>query len=337
VMRAAVWSGSAGSWTPLEPAGATAWTTDAGQHGGWVHVGNIAHASLWAGAGWIDLHPPGASESQVRGISGGQQVGFILSGSFRASLWMGSAASWVDLRPVGAGDSFAYGVAEGQQVGMALIAGADHASLWTGTAASWVDLNPPGAQRSIAYGAAAGRQVGLVLMNGQEHAALWTGAAGTWVNLDPIGAVGGIAYGAHGGMQAGVARFATGGRRASVWSGTASSWEDLSTALTGSWRYSEARAIWSDGTTLYVAGHAFNEDLDREEAMLWTRPMAQGCYANCDASTVSPVLNVGDFTCFLQRFAAGESYANCDESTVPPVLNVGDFTCFLQRFAAGCP
>jgi hypothetical protein len=61
------------------------------------------------------------------------------------------------------------------------------------------------------------------------------------------------------------------------------------------------------------------------------------CYANCDGSTAAPILNVGDFTCFLQRFAAGESYANCDDSTAPPVLNVGDFTCFLQRFAAGCP
>jgi hypothetical protein len=61
------------------------------------------------------------------------------------------------------------------------------------------------------------------------------------------------------------------------------------------------------------------------------------CYANCDQSTALPVLNVGDFTCFLQRFAAGDSYANCDSSTILPVLNVGDFTCFLQRFAAGCP
>jgi DNA-binding beta-propeller fold protein YncE len=61
------------------------------------------------------------------------------------------------------------------------------------------------------------------------------------------------------------------------------------------------------------------------------------CYPNCDGSTVAPILNVGDFTCFLQRFAAGDSYVNCDGSTVPPVLNVGDFTCFLQRFAAGCP
>jgi hypothetical protein len=61
------------------------------------------------------------------------------------------------------------------------------------------------------------------------------------------------------------------------------------------------------------------------------------CYANCDQSTVAPVLNVQDFTCFLQRYAAGESYANCDSSTAAPVLNVQDFTCFLQRYAAGCP
>jgi hypothetical protein len=61
------------------------------------------------------------------------------------------------------------------------------------------------------------------------------------------------------------------------------------------------------------------------------------CYANCDGSTTVPVLNVADFTCFLNRFAAGESYANCDNSTSQPVLNVADFTCFLNSFAAGCP
>ncbi len=60
------------------------------------------------------------------------------------------------------------------------------------------------------------------------------------------------------------------------------------------------------------------------------------CYANCDESVAAPILNVADFTCFLQRFAAGQPYANCDASTAQPVLNVADFTCFLQRFAAGC-
>jgi hypothetical protein len=62
-----------------------------------------------------------------------------------------------------------------------------------------------------------------------------------------------------------------------------------------------------------------------------------GCYANCDGSTATPALNVADFTCFLQRYAAGAGYANCDRSTTAPVLNVADFTCFLQQYAAGCP
>ena len=64
---------------------------------------------------------------------------------------------------------------------------------------------------------------------------------------------------------------------------------------------------------------------------------APPCYANCDNSTNAPVLNVSDFTCFLQKFSSGNAYANCDGSTATPVLNVGDFTCFLQKFGAGCP
>jgi hypothetical protein len=66
-------------------------------------------------------------------------------------------------------------------------------------------------------------------------------------------------------------------------------------------------------------------------------PEPAPCYANCDNSTTSPVLNVADFTCFLQKFAAVDPYANCDGSTQAPTLNVADFTCFLQKFAAGCP
>lgn len=70
------------------------------------------------------------------------------------------------------------------------------------------------------------------------------------------------------------------------------------------------------------------------------------CYANCDASTTPPVLNVDDFTCFINEFASAQSlpyeqqlvhYANCDSSTTAPVLNVEDFTCFINAFAAGCP
>jgi len=61
------------------------------------------------------------------------------------------------------------------------------------------------------------------------------------------------------------------------------------------------------------------------------------CYANCDQSTNTPILNVNDYVCFNNRFAAGDSYANCDQSTNVPLLNVNDYVCFNNRFAAGCP
>jgi agmatine/peptidylarginine deiminase len=61
------------------------------------------------------------------------------------------------------------------------------------------------------------------------------------------------------------------------------------------------------------------------------------CYANCDGSTVPPILNVNDFQCFINLYAAASPAANCDNSTVAPVLNVNDFICFQTKFAQGCP
>jgi photosystem II stability/assembly factor-like uncharacterized protein len=69
------------------------------------------------------------------------------------------------------------------------------------------------------------------------------------------------------------------------------------------------------------------------------------CAANCDESTAPPILNIDDFTCFVNRYAEAQNlphlqqvthFANCDASTVAPVLNVDDFTCFLNRFGVGC-
>ncbi|MBX3375612.1 MAG: hypothetical protein KF678_01250 [Phycisphaeraceae bacterium] len=68
----------------------------------------------------------------------------------------------------------------------------------------------------------------------------------------------------------------------------------------------------------------------------FTCSTASPCYANCDASSGSPVLTANDFQCFLNKFAAGDAYANCDGSTGTPTLTVNDFQCFLNKFAAGC-
>jgi hypothetical protein len=79
---------------------------------------------------------------------------------------------------------------------------------------------------------------------------------------------------------------------------------------------------------------------------IFYRSGGPACYANCDSSTVNPILNVDDFTCFINEYASAQSlpyeqqvahYSNCDGSTIAPVLNVDDFTCFINQYAQGCP
>jgi probable HAF family extracellular repeat protein len=103
------------------------------------------------------------------------------------------------------------------------------------------------------------------------------------------------------------------------------------------WLLFTANAVSSDGRV--ITGYGYPAPLTAPEPFISILPAPGGapCYPNCDGSTSAPALNVQDFTCFLQRYAAGESYANCDQSTQAPTLNVQDFTCFLQSYAAGCP
>jgi hypothetical protein len=104
-----------------------------------------------------------------------------------------------------------------------------------------------------------------------------------------------------------------------------------------------AEFLWSvaciSGDGLAMAGSGTCDYLLNVNSWIITGLPANllACYANCDGSTTSPVLNVNDFVCFLDRFASGDSRANCDGSTVAPVLSAADFVCFLQAFAEGCP
>ncbi|MCA9278029.1 MAG: hypothetical protein H6815_04485 [Phycisphaeraceae bacterium] len=56
-----------------------------------------------------------------------------------------------------------------------------------------------------------------------------------------------------------------------------------------------------------------------------------GCYADCDSSGG---LNIFDYICFGNAYAAGTSYADCDGSGS---LNIFDYICFGNAYAAGCP
>jgi hypothetical protein len=62
-------------------------------------------------------------------------------------------------------------------------------------------------------------------------------------------------------------------------------------------------------------------------------------FAPVSAAPASQALTVVSDAGNVQVTLRGNSgcYANCDASTTAPVLNVGDFTCFLQKYANGCP
>jgi probable HAF family extracellular repeat protein len=96
----------------------------------------------------------------------------------------------------------------------------------------------------------------------------------------------------------------------------------------------EARAVSANGRT--ITGFGFPGSLTGPPEA-WVARLPGFCFPNCDDSTTIPVLNILDFVCFLQRFAAGDTYANCDGSSTAPILNLGDFICFQRAFAAGCP
>lgn len=158
--------------------------------------GGPSIASLWSGtaASWTSLNPDGAFSSIAFGIHAGQQVGSTRSAfdaPDRAAMWNGDAASYMDLHPdmlITHGSS-ARATDGAQQVGWTRDTDTQrtNAALWSGTSDSWVNLHPLFAQISIASAVDAGYQVGFVqtdeIFDETRVAALWNGTADSFVDL----------------------------------------------------------------------------------------------------------------------------------------------------------
>ena len=109
--------------------------------------------------------------------------------------------------------------------------------------------------------------------------------------------------------------------------------DDYGLNLTG-WRFQRAVGISADGRT--IAGWGYNPDSWEEPWIVRLDPTF--CYADCDTTTGRGVLDIFDFLCFGNRFAANDPYAcDCDTSTGPGVCDIFDFLCFGNAFNAGCP
>ena len=90
-----------------------------------------------------------------------------------------------------------------------------------------------------------------------------------------------------------------------------------------------------DGREGYDAGNWSNVAFPR---MRITFDAGGQCYADCDTQSGPGILDIFDFLCFGNRFAANDPYAcDCDTSTGVGVCDIFDFLCFGNEFQAGCP
>jgi probable HAF family extracellular repeat protein len=276
--------------------------------------------------------PPGAISSQVRGLS---SDGNIFLGGANVG---GTSAAW--RLPFGSSYQFlGASSATGASADGAYVCGtsatATGVEAWRWSQAT--GLQPlgflPGSVNTFAVAISGDGQtvVGYASHSSGDLAFRWTPATG----IQPLGVLPGetISY-ALGTSGTGSVVVGWSGPRAWLWT-AAQGLQDLNTLLPSrgiplsGWSLNVGAGVSADGQTL-VGGGIINNTPRGWHVRI-------GCYANCDGSTTGPVLNVTDFTCFLQRFAGGDAYANCDHSTTAPTLNVQDFTCFLARFAGGCP
>ena len=331
----ALWTGSAESYTTLDPSSADGECDDVanGRQVGYVFFGTGTtgmRASLWNGTrnSRIDLHPGGDGDSRAYGVTTGFQVGYVYQIlSSRAAMWSGTSASYRSLHPEFAAHSWAYGVSANQQVGLIrLNNNQNHAALWSGTPSSFVDLHPAGATYSIALDVANNEQVGWIEVGGQRHAGMWRGTAASWIDLNPPGASSSEAHAMAGGFQVGHARLA-GAIRACIWAGSATSCTDLSAYLPSGFTSSTAEGIWTDGNAVNIVGSAYRDSTHNYEAVLWTR---QPCRVDFDHDGFVTGI---DFDLFTYAFEAGDPGADFDADGFITGI---DFDLFVYAFEAGC-
>jgi hypothetical protein len=205
VGHAGLWHGSAASFIDLHPSIATvsaALAVDGPLQGGSViPAGGIRRAGIWSGTAQSFAYiGPAGMLSEIRGMGGGAQVGYVHFPNpigDHAALWRGSAGSWVDLNPSLASTTTRLLATTGRvHVGGGGITGQPglaHALINFNTRDAWLDLHqflPP--QYTGFSGANAVCQDGGTIYvggyatdaQGEREAILWVGTLPCYANCD---------------------------------------------------------------------------------------------------------------------------------------------------------
>ena len=285
---ATIWTGPAHSMVNLHPASWDYSEVMAGtenQQVGWTYSVSLwtSHAAIWNGtaSSHRNLNPSWSVNSTAFATTGTRQAGYATRSNYqgRAVLWSGTASSVVDLHPADGESSIVWAMAGDQQGGKVNYQGTAHAALWSGTAASYRNLHPVGAhEHSEIRAMTTGQQVGYA----GAHAGIWFGTAESFVDIHPAGATFSEARGTTGTMQAGFAVFHP-YQHALLWFGSATNYLDLQLALGSQYRESQARSVWTDGSTILVAGYALDWP-GAGHPILWSIPVP--CTITCPTNLV---------------------------------------------------
>lgn len=259
---AIIWTGPAHSMVNLQPANwdySAALAGVGNQQVGWTYSVFLwaSHAAIWNGSAssYRNLNPSWSVGSTAFATTGTRQAGYATTPNYqvRAVLWSGTASSAVDLHPADGVSSIAYAMAGDQQGGMVNYNGMAHAALWSGTAASYRNVHPAREGHSQIRAMTTGQQVG----DAGGHAGIWFGTAESFVDIHPAGAAFSEARSTTGTMQAGFGVFNS-YPHALLWFGSATNYLDLHPALGSPYRDSRAHSVWTDGSTILVAGMALD-------------------------------------------------------------------------------
>lgn len=262
--------------------------------------------------GWqaIVLHPVPGLFSTANGVHGGRQAGTVgFPGQDRAARWGGTNSSYIDLHPVGASASVVSGLHGGLEVGTVTFGSSAAAALWNGSVASYLDLHPmlapvftissahsvwvsPGGIEIYVAGYGSGPGT-----HGQALVWHWNGALWTTQSLDPAGSAYSNALGGHGNLQVGEVRLVGGLVHASLWSGSAGTWQDLTLYLPpGYGGFTSAADVWTGGGVTQIVGKAQQVPNTEWRAILWES--SGGAFTSVDltpaGATESDALAVWD-------------------------------------------
>jgi hypothetical protein len=311
-----------------------------GTHGGGTYT--------WDGQVWTQ-HPsfgtrvtPGLAYDSARAVV----VAYGGDFPFVADTWEWNGQSWTQRPGSGPGLRTRHGMAyDSDRHVVVLYGGVDQAftpirDTWEYDGQAWTQRSTndaPGGGRALAYDAA--RHVTVLVDNQSTWA--WDGQSWTTLAASPLGPFDDASLAFDSDRDVCVLfagpDFEYG--RTFEWNGTA--WT-LTTSTFPYARPLNGFAYDSHRKRIVLAGGRCNCDSGGTNET-WEYGLI--CRADCDGYSHPPALNILDFACFLNAFAAGNSlepyqqariYVNCDGSTTDPVLNIADFACFLNAFVAGC-